>query len=247
VRVQIFEGLSATAGARRQTTQFDPDATFRGENLAQQLDERVEALEGSIGYALTPLTTVSFGITHQKDRFDVSTERDADTLKLMPTVSFSPLAMLSGSAAFGYRRFVTLDPNVPDYRGFVAALNLGTTLSDRHRIETVFARDVQYSYEEASIYYVETGVQGTWTWHVSGPIDLRVSGARSRLHYQAVALTDDVDDDITLRYGAGVSWRLRETLRVGLDADWYGRESERDDARGYENRKIAISLTWGKQ
>ena len=247
VRVQIYEGLFASAGVRRTTTQFDEDASFRGENLATQLDERMDALDGTIGVALTPLTTLSIVVTKQRDRFDLSPDRDSDTLRVMPTVTFSPLAILNGSASLGYRRFTTLDPLVPDYHGFVASLTLGTTIRERHRIETVFARDVQYSYEEDAIYYVETGVQGTWTWQVAGPLDLRLNAGRSRLHYQATALGDATDEDIAFTYGAGVSWRLREHLRAGVNADWRQRQSERGADREFENRRVYATVTWGKQ
>jgi hypothetical protein len=247
VRVQIYQGLFVSAGGRQTTTAFDSDATFRGENLADALNEKIDAVDGTVGVALTPLTTLSVVVTKQRDRFDHSPDRDSDTLRVMPTVTFSPLAILSGSAALGYRKFTTLDPAVPDYHGFVATLTLGTTLREKHHIDTVFARDVQYSYEEDTRFYVETGVQGTWTWEVAGPIDLRLNGSRSRLHYQSPTLTEATDDDITFSYGAGVAWRLREHFKVGVNADWRQRESERGADRGFENRRIYANLRWGKQ
>ena len=247
VRVRIYEGVFASAGARQTSILFDEDAVFRGENLAEALDEQLNAVEGSIGVALTPLTSVSLNVSKERERFDLSPGRDSDTLRIMPTVTFSPLAMLNGSAAFGYRRFEPLSPAVPDYRGFIANLTLGTTIRERHRIETVFARDVQYSYEQDAVYYVETGIQGIWTWQVVGPIDLRLSGSRSRLHYQSASLDDSNDEDIASSYGAGVSWRLRPTLRVGLNGDWRGRDSERGSDRAYDNRRIYAGVTWGKQ
>jgi len=247
VRVQVYEGLFVSAGARQSTTAFDGDATFRGENLADALNEKMEALDGTVGVALTPLTSVSVVVTKQRDRFDLSPDRDSDTLRVMPTVTFSPLAILSGSAAFGYRRFTTLDPTVPDYHGFVATLTLSTTVRDKHHLETTFGRDVQYSYEEDALYYIETGVQGTWTWEVAGPIEARLTGGRARLHYQSPSLTEATDDDIAFTYGAGVAWRLREHLKVGVNADWRERTSERGADRGFDNRRIFANVTWGKQ
>jgi hypothetical protein len=247
VRVQVFEGLFASAAFRQKTTTFEEGETFRGESLPDALNERMQAIEGSVGVALTPLTSLSVVVTTQRDRFDLSPERDSDTLRVMPTVTFSPLAMLNGSAALGYRRFTTVQHVVPDYSGFVATLGLGATVAEKHRFETSFSRDVQYSYEETDVYYIETSVQGTWTWQVAGPIDLRVNGSRTRMHYPSPALTASTDDDAYYTYGAAVLWRLRPTLRVGLNADWWARESERDDDRAFDNRKIYASVTWGKQ
>jgi hypothetical protein len=247
VRVQIYEKLFASTGVRRSTTAFDEDAAFRGENLADALNSQIDAIDGSVGVGLTPLTSLSLDVTTERDRFDLSPERDSDTLRVMPTVKFSPLAILSGSASFGYRRFTTLSPLVPDYHGFVASLTLGTTVREKHHFDTTFARDVQYSYEEDAVYYVETGVQGTWTWQVAGPIDLRLTGGRSRLHYQSPALTDASDEDVAYTYGTGLGWRVRERFKVGVNADWWARESERGADRGFDNRKIYAFVTWGKQ
>ena len=144
VRVQIVEGLFATAGVRQTTVTFDEDETFRGENLASALNEKMDALEGTVGVAVTPLTSISVVVTNQRERFDLSSNRDSDTLRVMPTVTFSPLAILNGSASLGYRRFTTLDPLVPDYRGFVAALSLGATIREKQHVDTTFGRDVQH-------------------------------------------------------------------------------------------------------
>jgi Putative beta-barrel porin 2 len=247
VRVQIAEPLFVSVEARQRTTTFDEDETFRGESLAASLNEKMEAIDGTVGFALTPLTSLSVVVTEQRDRFDLSSDRDSDTLKIMPTVTFSPLAILSGSAAFGYRQFITLSPLVPDYHGFVATLTLSTTVHEKHRFETTFGRDVQYSYEQDTVYYVETGVQGTWTWQVAGPFDIRLTGSRSRLLYESPALTAGNDEDVAFTYGGGVSYRLREHLRVGVNADWRERTSERSADRGFDNRRIYANVTWGKQ
>ena len=166
VRVQIVEPLFVSVEARQRTTTFDGDETFRGESLAASLNEKMDALDGTVGVALTPLTSLSVVVTEQRDRFDLSSDRDSDTLKIMPTVTFSPLAILSGSAAFGYRQFTTLSPLVPDYHGFVASLTLNTTVHEKHRFETTFGRDVQYSYEQDTV-YTETGIRA-WTWQSPG-------------------------------------------------------------------------------
>jgi putative beta-barrel porin BBP2 len=243
----VVEGVFVSAAARQMTTAFDSDAEFRGESLAHALNQQLQAIDGTVGVAITPLTSVSVVVSEERQRFDLEPDRDSDTLRIMPTVTFSPLAILSGSAAFGYRKFTTLSPLVPDYHGFVATLSLASTIRERQRIEVTFGRDVQYSYEEDAIFYVETGIQGTWTWQVAGPIDLRVTGGRSRLQYQSPALTAADDDDAAFTYGGGVGWRLREHFKVGVNADWRARDSERSADREFDNRKIYAYVTWGKQ
>ena len=63
----------------------------------------------------------------------------------MPSVTFSPLAILNGTASVGYRRFTTGPPaQVPDYRGFVSNVTLSTTVSASGSTSTrTFARDLQ--------------------------------------------------------------------------------------------------------
>ena len=245
--VHIFEGLFASASARQATRTFDDDAEFRGESLADTLNGRMEAYDASVGVNVTPLTAVSVAYGQQHDRFDRAPERNADSWRILPTVTFSPLAVLNGSAALGYRHYTPHDPQVPPYDGFVATLTLGTTAFDGHRFDVTFGRDIQYSYEGDTVYYLETGIQGSWSWQISNAIDLRLTGSRSRLNYQSASLTDATDDDIATSYGGSLGWRLREHLRASVNADWRGRDSERSADRGFENRRIYATVTWGKQ
>src|SRR5204862_1394098 len=85
-RIQIFEGLFATVGGRQLTTTFDEDEEFRGENLAAALNHRLEAIDTTVGVALTPLTSLWVLVSNERDTFDVDHERDSETLRVMPPV-----------------------------------------------------------------------------------------------------------------------------------------------------------------
>lgn len=247
LRVQLFEGMFATIGARQLKTTFDPGAEFRGQKLETTLNQTLDGIDGGLGVDLTPLTALQLIVTKERNRFEFLPERDSDTLRIMPTVTFSPLAVLSGSAAFGYRRFTAHSALIPDFSGFVSTVTIGTTIRERHRIETTFARDLNYSYEEDASQYIETGIRATWTWQIAGPFDSRLSAGRSRLHYRAPSLTSQTDDDTATSYGASLGYRIRERLRVALNADWWERDSERSSDRTYRNRRVYANLTWGKQ
>jgi hypothetical protein len=164
----------------------------------------------------------------------------------MPKVTFSPLAMLNGSASFGYRRFTTHSPDVPNFRGFVSSVTLASTVLEHHHIETTFARDLQYSYEEAVPEYIETGLTVGWNWAGGGPLDARLYGSRSRLHYRSPTLADGKTDDVAHTFGFTVAWRLAAYLRAGVNGDWRGRASDRSADRAYDNRRIYATFTWGK-
>jgi hypothetical protein len=245
-RVQLSEGVFATAGIRQTEYTFDPDAEFRGQSLATTLNRTEEGIEAGGGVNLTPLTSLAVTVSRERARFEFLPERNSQTLRVTPTVSFSPLAILQGTASVGYRRFTAESPQVPDYKGFVATVTLGTTIRERHRLDTTVARDLQYSYEEDVAEYIETGFTAGWNWQITGPIDSRLYGGRSRLHYRSPTLTEGQTDDIAHTFGFSVGWRFSGHLRAGVNGDWRGRDSERSADRTYDNRRIFATLTWGK-
>jgi hypothetical protein len=121
---------------------------------------------------------------------------------------------------------------------------------NRHRLEMTFARDLRYSYERTTPYYLATGASLVVTSQLVGPLDLRLAGARQRLSYRALGPageTDSPGDDVASSYGGGFGYRIRDRLRVGMNIEWSGRDSELSDDREYRNRRIFASFTWGKQ
>jgi hypothetical protein len=247
LRVQLFEGVFATASGRYNQSTFDPNATFRGENLATTMNQTTEAVDAGGGVALTPLTTFQVTVTREQTRFDFSPERNSETWRVMPAVSFSPMAILHGTASVGYRKFTGHSPGVPDYSGLIASVTLGTTIAERHRLEATFARDLQYGYDTTASEYIETGLLVNWAWRISGPLDLRVNAARSRLHYRTPSLSASNDNDTANNYGASLGYHIRQNLRLGINADWTGRASQRSADYAYDNRRIYASVTWGKE
>lgn len=248
----IKVGTRLTLGASGRTTRlrFDEATTFRGEDLARSFDSDLQAIEGSAGLQLTPFTQVSLVVSREQQRFEIARERDSDSLRVTPTFHFSPEAVLNGSLAVGYRRFEPRTSTLPAYSGFVATATIGTTLFNRHRVETVFGRDIRYSYERDTPYYLATGGTVTVTSQLVGPFDVRLTGTRQLLAYRAsrdTLLAARPGDDTVTGYGGGFGYRIRERLRIGLNAEWLGRDSQLSPDREYRNRRIFASLTWGKQ
>lgn len=241
--------LSFGASARTTRLRFDEDATFRGESLARSFDSDIDALEGSTGVQLTPFTLVSLVVSRERQRFALAPERDSDSTRITPTFAFSPEAVLNGALAIGYRKFTPRSPTLPAYSGFVATATLGTTVWNRHRIESVLGRDIRYSYERETPYYLATGATVTITTRVVGPFDVRATGARHLLAYRGrttAAETRPGDDTVT-EYGGGFGYRVRERFRLGINAGWAHRDSQLSGDREYRNRRIFASMTWGKQ
>ena len=167
---------------------------------------------------------------------------------MTPTVAFSPEAVLNGSVSIGYRRFTPRTATLQGYSGLVATGTIGTTLWNRHRVESVFGRDISYSYDQDTPYYLATGGTVTVTSQLVGPLDVRLTGMRQLMDYRAARTTasERPGDDTASSYGGGIGYRFREQLRVGLNAEWMRRDSELSADREYRNRRIFASLTWGK-
>lgn len=248
----ITVGTRLTLGASGRTTRlrFDEATTFRGEELARSFDSDIDAIEGSAGIQLTPFTRVSLAVARERQRFTVEQERDSDSIRVTPTLAFSPEAVLNGSIAIGYRRFKPRSTALVGYSGFVATATVGTTLLNRHRVEMVFGRDIRYSYDRDTPYYLATGGTVTVTTHLVGPFDVRATGTRQLLAYRerrGLPLGERAGDDTMSGYGGGVGYRFRAQVRVGFNAEWSRRDSQRSLDRQYRNRRIFASLTWGKQ
>ena len=249
VGIDVGTRLKLGAAARTTRLRFD-EGTFRGEDLAASFDSDLDVLEGSAGFQLTPFTVLSLVVSREQQRFRVAAERDSDSLRVTPTFAFSPEAVVNGSIALGYRRFTPQSRALPEYSGFVATATVGTTLWNRHRVEMVFARDIRYSYERATPYYLATGGDVSVTTQLAGPFELRLTGSRQLLAYRRIsgmAAPGDPGNDSVASYGGGLLYRIRDQLRLGGHVEWSGRNSELSDDREYRNRRIFASVTWGKQ
>jgi hypothetical protein len=231
--------------ASRTQVAFDEGEAFRGVNLGAAFDGQRDTVDGGIGIELTPLTSLTILVTRETQRFDLSPDRDADSWRVAPTLTFSNDGPLTGNATIGYRHFHTRSAATPDYSGLTSALNVGATFYGRHQLLAVANRDVQYSYDESTDYYVGTTLGLTWTSPLVGRIDARATTTRSVMDYRTVAAA--AGRDTQLVYGAGIGYRVTPHARVGVNAEWTRRESDRTDLRGFRNHRLFAGLTWGMQ
>jgi hypothetical protein len=221
----------------------DPNVEFNGFLLTDSFNGRRRAIDTGLAFALTPITTFSVLVAREEQRFEAEPGRDSDAWRVSPTVAFDPAGVLTGSATFGYRRFVTASPTVGDYSGFVSQVNIGATIYTRHQMQARFIRDVQYSYDVSSAYYLNTGGTITWTYLLAGPIDLRGTAGRTRMDYSAA--DEALGREHLTTYGGGVGYRFASRARLGVSAEWLRRDSTRAADRSYRNHRIFAGLTWG--
>jgi hypothetical protein len=246
VGLKLFTRTTGTVGFKHAVTRFDEGETFRGQDLSVAFDSRIDTIEGSIGMALTPLTSFDVNVSHEEQRFEHARERDANSLRIMPTLRFSPAGVVNGTVAVGYRRFTALDPvHTPDFSGVVASASAGFTLYERHRFDFTVNRDLNYSYDLDVSYYIATGESITWTWLFAGPLDLKTSAGRNQMRYQGAGDIGPTTADTYIDYSAGFGYRPRPRLRLGIAGDWVSRASQTSADRIFENNRIYGTLTWG--
>ena len=243
VALKVGSRTTLLVNGTQATVEFEPDAEFRGVELDRSFDGRRRTVDVGMSLALTPLTSFNVALAREEQRFDRAPERDSDSWRVTPGLTFSPTGLVTGAASIGYRHFQPVSPTLPGYSGLVSTVGVGATLYGRHQAQVVFNRDVQYSYETANTYYVGTGGTLTWTLSVVGPIDVRGTAGRYLMDYGRVSA--EAGTDTTTTYGGGVGYRFTNRARLGANAEWSRRESDRSAARAYRNHRIFVGLTWG--
>jgi hypothetical protein len=220
------------------------DDTFQGVSLSQRLDRDSTALALSVRHDLTPLTTWIVLAEQQRDRFMLSQERDADSVRAVTGFEFKPFALISGKGVVGYRRFSTLSSVVPDHTGLVAEADLAYVMRAT-RITGRVQRDVTYSFEAFEPYYLLTDFGVTVTQRLTRVWDVVGRGGRQLLDYQAVGISNTpARTDRVRQIGGGVGYHLGEFVRFGVDTERVSRRSPLT-SRTYEGWRTGVSITYG--
>lgn len=233
--------LSGTRG----TVDYAPGQDNNGVDLGTSFDGRRQSVETGVGFVLTPFTSLNVTVGEERQRFVLSPDRDSDSWRVGPTLVFSPDGLVNGSASIGYKHFHALSPVLPDYSGMTAAVSVTAQIYTRHKLTANVGRDLQYSYETDTQYYIATTTGFTWTSVIAGPVDVRGTATRTLMDYSPGSLDGHGGLDTFIDYGAGLGYRVTPRARLGLDLDWSRRESDRSAVREYRNHRLFFGLTWG--
>ena len=235
-RTRVFVNLT------RMTTSFDEGESFRGSDLQQAFNGQRRTIDGGMSLDLTPVTRFSLTLAREEQRFEFSSDRDSNSWRIVPGFGFSTDGPLRGSASFGFRHFDPVSPDLPGYDGLISSVTVGATLYGRHDLQGVVNRDVQYSYDDSTDYYVGTTTGLIWTTLLGGPFDVRGVVSRTLMDYRAAV---DAGSDTLKVFGVGVGYRFTDRLRLGFNSEWSRRESDRSTDRQYRNHRLFAGLTWG--
>jgi hypothetical protein len=247
VEVRALSKTFVALNASRQRVDFDRGAVFLNSNLQLELNRVSTTFGGSLRYQATALTTIAMNVSRIEDRFEFSSLRDSNSTAATVSVAFDPLALIKGTATFGYRKFQPLSPGLAEYNGATAAVNVFYTLLGVTRFSVLATRDVQYSYDVNQPYYLLTGGELSIAQQIFGPFDVVGRVGQQKLAYSdregaQVQVSNRVDYVHT--YGGGVGYHLGKDLRLGFNIDQSNRISD-VSRRQYEDLKFGSSLTYG--
>jgi hypothetical protein len=243
--VRVGGKTEIVASYRRFKGEYDEDETFLGATLARELNHEEERTELQFRHALTPLTTLVVRNELGRDRFETTTLRDSDSVRIMPGFELKPDALVSGAVFVGYRRFDALAAGVDDYSGLVAAVN-AIYVRDATRFEVRVDRDLAYSYSTERPYYALLDAGLTVTHRFPSPWEVVGRVGRQTLAYRlSEGTAGDAPTDHGYIYGAGIGVLPADTLRLGLDVIYSTRRSEVAGRRDFEGTRIFGSISYG--
>ena len=244
--VELTAVTSVTVWARREAYSWDSHAIYEDVLLSQQLDRTEDGVAAGLRFRLSPFTRIIAEVEVQRDRFQQSPERDADSLRVAPIVEFENGGAITGQARIGYRAFRPLNPALADYSGFTGSAGLRYTFLESTRVNFDAGRDVRYSYEPLQPYYLESGVRLKLSQRIAGPFELIGMAERWQLRYQRLGGSDfDGRQEDTRTIGAGVGVLVNPEMEVVFTVDRTERTSSEPDGRNYERHRVLASVTYG--
>lgn len=247
VSFRFLANTSLDVRESREETAFDENTKFLNVNLHDELNRASTTTMIGISQKLTPLTTLSGGISRQQDRFAFDPLRDSDSTLVTAGVSFSPLALLKGGITAGYQNFKPVSKSIPGFTGTTLTADLSYTPLEVTRVGFTAERNVQYSYDTAQPYYVLTRFNVEVGQQIFGPVDLVARGGIGHLDYRSrndlVTADSDGRADRIVAYGGGVGYHVGRNLRFGFNVDQNRRESS-VATRQYERPAYGLSVTY---
>ena len=236
---------SLTGWVAREQTAYAAGEQFLGHDLSDQLDRETPTYAGGARIDLTPLTSVVAAAAFEQIRFTVDRKRDANSWKLMPTVTFAEGAILNGQASAGLRDFRPLTNAMQPFRGLIASGDIRFNVAGLTRFELRGNRDLVYSYEELQPYYLDSGGQITVYQRVIGPVDLIALAGRRVFRYETLAgVTVPARVETMTNWGGGLGVRLDDSMRFSFTVDRERRLSTSSSLREFERIRAFGALEY---
>ena len=253
VTVQVTGNTQIGAGVRHARFDFPADL-LSTVDLRGSLTRSEDSLIVSLRNAITPLTTIVVTSDVERDRFDFSTFRNADGVRILGGMEFKPTALISGNAYVGYRTRTSVDGSYPDAGTVIASLDLGYNPWEAVRLGVKVDRDLDHSFFSTERYYIVTGLSGSVTVRLGEGWELGGTAGRQTLDYGASSLVDPVtgqpvldgtpSSEHLLHLGGTVGYRFGRSAVLRFTPDYIRRDSQLA-LRTYDRLRLVSSITVG--
>lgn len=211
---------------RHHESTYADDAFHEGQDLGQVLDRKTNNVDGTLRYRMTSQTTMLVQASSEQERFVYAPERNSNSGRGSVGFELGRLALIRGTAVVGFRSLAAAEGGtIPPFRGLVAAVDVTYTAPSQTRLTARIPRDIEYSYDPLTPYYVQTGVELTVTQRITGRWDVQLQGARNRLAYQSSVDPSAKRTDFVNYGGGGIGYQLAEQTRLGFNVEYVHRQS----------------------
>lgn len=216
------------------------DADESGVDLAQSLDREGTEYQGGLKTDLTPLLSMQLRGSYKKDEFRNDPTRNGEFRSAAAVLTFSPVAIISGTATIGYQDYEPVDPLVARYRGLTGSGFLGYSLLEVARITAGYVRSVDYSFDVNEGYFVQNAVNLAYTMRIVGELDFQVRGSLASYDYGNRTGVDARRDTFG-EAGGSLGYNLRNRTRVALNYEYAERRSPAVADRNYIRRRTYLN------
>lgn len=219
---------------------------FVGRNLGDELNRTRLSGTASVRYELTPITSVAVEGSAFSEQFAASPWRSATSTQLAGGLRFDPSARVKGHVLVGYREFTLNSGAAPTYVGPTLLVNLSSVAGASTRVGFESVRDVEYSFDPEHPYYVLSGVSGSVTRQLFGPVDVQARVGWRTLAYRtrtAVVVEHAHRRDRVVTFAESIGYRLGASSRVTFDVESQRRTSP-ITLRNYRGARYGLSLVW---
>jgi hypothetical protein len=246
LRVTPKVTLTTSVGVDR--VDFDNDQVFRSIDLRTALAADSRSLSVSASHRATPLTTFRIQAEASEDRYRFTPLKNVNQRRVMAGVEFRPLALISGRADVGVRRFEPRDRSLPEFTGLSTAVSLRYTFRSATSFTVNLDRDTKVSYQITHPYYLATTTGLLVRRQLVGSFDMTGGIQRYNSAYRAVrgaVTTEERRVDVTVNYSADVGYRLGRNARVGVGVSYWSRESNQASDVAYSGFRVGSTLNYG--
>jgi len=213
---------------RVRRVDFDYESIeYNGVNIGERLSHREDYLSGRVYYGLNP--RIRYFLEGEVGRFDFKnpdSSGDSRSQSLYTGFEFSPTGRIRGQIRIGYKKFDTLNSDLPDFKGLVGESSVNLILGKLLMLRGAYRRDVNFSIWSRSAYYVEQ----SWS---AGP-SIYVFRRKFRVDYTYSRTRNDYPvpeypgaelrrDEYTLN-SVAIYYRIGKTVGLGLSAGTWARK-----------------------